>query len=179
MDFVYNEGGRAAAGYKGRAGVCVVRAIAVATQKLYREVYDAINALALAERARRGRRSSARSGVGRTTYERYLRHAGWEWVPTMQIGCGCRVHLRAEELPKGRLVVRLSRHLTAVIDGVIHDIYNPDRRGIRCVYGYFKPAQLTEEPERVSTTNKPDRKRSQGNEVTSKSLWAGHTKQRP
>ena len=97
----------------------------------------------------------------------------------MQVGSGCRVHLRTEELPKGRLVVRLSRHLTAVIDGVIHDIYNPDRRGIRCVYGYFKPAQLTEEPERVSTTNKPDRKRSQGNEVTSKSLWAGHTKQRP
>ena len=51
------------------------------------------------------------------------------------------VHLRREELPRGRLVVRLSRHLTAVIDGVIHDIYNPDRRGTRCVYGYFKPAQ--------------------------------------
>ena len=59
----------------------------------------------------------------------------------MQVGSGCRVHLRREELPKGRLVVRLSRHLTAVIDGVIHDIYNPDRRGTRCVYGYFKLAQ--------------------------------------
>ena len=64
MDFVYNDGGRAAAGYKGQAGDCVVRAIAIATQKPYQEVYDAINALALAERARWGRRSSARSGVG-------------------------------------------------------------------------------------------------------------------
>ena len=142
MDFVYNDGGRAAAGYKGRAGDCVVRAIAVATQTPYREVYDAINALAVEERARRGRtRSSARSGVGRTTYEGYLRTLGWEWVPTMQVGSGCRVHLRTEELPKGRLVVRLSRHLTAVIDSVIHDIYNPDRRGTRCVYGYFELAQ--------------------------------------
>ena len=142
MDFVYSDGGRAAAGYKGRAGDCVVRALAVATQKPYREVYDAINALAVEERARRGRtRSSARSGVGRTTYEGYLRTLGWEWVPTMQVGSGCRVHLRTEELPKGRLVVRLSRHLTAVIDGVIHDIYNPDRRGTRCVYGYFELAQ--------------------------------------
>jgi hypothetical protein len=48
MDFVYNDGGRAAAGYKGRAGDCVVRAIAITTQKPYQEVYDAINALALA-----------------------------------------------------------------------------------------------------------------------------------
>ncbi len=148
MDFVYNDGGRAAAGYKGRAGDCVVRAIAIATQKPYQEVYDAINVLARAERTRRGRRSGAGSGVGRTTYERYLRHAGWEWVPTMQVGSGCRVHLRTEELPKGRLVVRLSRHLTAVIDGVIHDVYNPDRRGSRCVYGYFKLAQSHREAEK-------------------------------
>ena len=71
VDFVYNDGGRAAAGYKGRAGDCAVRAIAIATQKPYQEVYNGINAVALAERTRRGRRSSARSGVGRTTYERY------------------------------------------------------------------------------------------------------------
>jgi hypothetical protein len=148
MDFVYNDGGRAAAGYKGRAGDCVVRAIAIAAQKPYREVYDAVNALAVGERARRGRGSSTRSGVGRTTYELYLREIGWEWVATMQVGSGCRVHLRTEELPKGRLVVRLSRHLTAVIDGVIHDIYNPDRRGNRCVYGYFKPAQTLREAEK-------------------------------
>jgi hypothetical protein len=141
MDFVYNDGGRAAAGYKGRAGDCVVRAIAIATEKPYQEVYDGMNALALAERTHRARRSSARSGVSRTTYERYLRDRGWEWIATMRVGSGCRVHLRAEELSRGRLVVRLSRHLTAVIDGVIHDIYNPDRRGSRCVYGYFKLAQ--------------------------------------
>ena len=144
MDFVYNDGGRVAAGYKGRAGDCVVRAIAIAMQKPYREVY----ALALAEKGRGRTRSSARSGVGRTTYERYLRQLGWEWVATMQVGSGCRVHLRAEELPRGRLVVRLSRHLTAVIDGVIHDIYNPDRRGTRCVYGYFKLAQSHREAEK-------------------------------
>jgi hypothetical protein len=67
MDFMYNHGGRAAAGYKGRAGDCVVRAIAIATQKPYQQVYDAINALALTERTRSNRRSSARSGVGRAT----------------------------------------------------------------------------------------------------------------
>ena len=78
MDFVYNDGGRAAAGYKGRAGDCAVRAIAIATPKPYQEVYDAINAVALAEKVRKGRRSSARSGVSRTTYERYLCGLGWD-----------------------------------------------------------------------------------------------------
>jgi hypothetical protein len=148
MDFVYNDGGRAGAGSKGRAGDCVVRAVAIATQKPYREVYDGINALALAERTHRARRSIARSGVSRTNYERYLRDLGWEWIATMRVGSGCRVHVRAEELPRGRLVVRLSRHLTAVIDGVIHDIYNPDRRGSRCVYGYFRLAQTHRKAEK-------------------------------
>ena len=37
----------------------------------------------------------------------------------------------------GRLVVSLSRHWTAVIDGVIFDTHDPSRRGTRCVYGYW------------------------------------------
>jgi hypothetical protein len=39
----------------------------------------------------------------------------------MQIGSGCTVHLRADELPSGRLVGSFSKHLTVVIDGVIPD----------------------------------------------------------
>lgn len=41
------------------------------------------------------------------------------------------------ELPHGRLVVMLSRHAAAVIDGVLHDTYQDDRGGTRCVYGYW------------------------------------------
>jgi hypothetical protein len=55
----------------------------------------------------------------------------------MAIGSGCAVHLRAEELPKGRLLVKVSGHLTAVIDGVLYDTHDCSRRGTRCVYGYF------------------------------------------
>ena len=55
----------------------------------------------------------------------------------MAIGSGCKVHLRADELPSGRLIVSVSKHLTAVIDGVIHDNHDPSRDGTRCVYGYF------------------------------------------
>jgi hypothetical protein len=170
MAWVFDDGGREAAGYKGRTGDCVTRAIAIATGKPYQAVYDALNALGATERPRRRRRdnydslverlvrvrrqSNSRTGVKRRTYEKYLKSLGWKWVPTMQIGSGCKVHLRAEELPGGTLIARLSRHLCAVVDGVIHDTFNPcdkewtnytydaegkpiNTRAARCVYGYF------------------------------------------
>jgi hypothetical protein len=136
--FQFNDGGRAAAGYSGKTGDCVARAIAIATGLPYQEVYDALNKEAERERPRRGRkRSSARTGVRKASIKRYLARLGWTWVPTMRIGSGCQVHLRADELPKGRLIVSISRHLVAVIDGVIHDRFDCSRDGIRCVYGYW------------------------------------------
>lgn len=143
MPWVYADGGRAAAGYKGDASDCVTRAIAIATEKPYREVYDALNEIAKLERPRRGHghgRSSARNGVKRPTFDRYIKSIGWVWTPTMFIGQGCRVHLRADELPTGRLIVRLSRHMSAVLDGVVHDTHDPGRGGTRCVYGYWQPS---------------------------------------
>lgn len=128
--FILNDGGRAAAGYKGRTGDCVTRAIAIVTGLSYQEVYDTLH-----ERLEEG--GSPRDGVPREVYEPYLKTLGWAWKPTMKIGSGCLVHLRADELPAGRIVARLSRHLCAVIDGVVHDTFDPSREGTRCVYGYF------------------------------------------
>ena len=121
--WAYNDGGRAAAGFKGTAGDCVCRAIAIATALPYLTVYNALNALAVSERRSKRRRgwSSARNGVYKVTYRPLLEALGWRWTPTMQIGQGCKVHLRAEELPNGRLIVQVSKHLVAVINGVIHD----------------------------------------------------------
>jgi hypothetical protein len=56
----------------------------------------------------------------------------------MQVGSGCTVHLREDELPSGTLIVAVSRHLTVVKDGVIYDNHDPSRDGTRCVYGYWK-----------------------------------------
>jgi hypothetical protein len=138
VGFVHDDGGRAAAGYRGQAGDCVTRAIAIATGLPYQEVYDGINAVAKRERPRKGRRrSSARTGVTNATIRRYLAELGWEWVPTMRVGSGTTIHLRADELPPGRLIVSVSKHLTTVIDGVVHDTYPQDRDGTRCVYGYW------------------------------------------
>jgi hypothetical protein len=141
VGFVYNDGGRAEAGYKGEAGDCVARAIAIATERPYLEVYASLNQHAQRERRSKRKRgkSSARTGVYKPTIRRYMDALGWEWVPTMEIGSGCQVHLRADELPSGRLVVSLSKHVTAVVDGVIHDTHDPSRGGTRCVYGYWQP----------------------------------------
>ena len=139
MKHVFNDGGRKAAGYKGKTGDCVTRAIAIATGLPYQEVYDALNGLADSERTGKRKRgkSNSRTGVYKQTKRKYLESLGWVWTPTMQIGSGCKVHLRSDELPSGRLIVALSRHSAAVIDGVLHDTYDCSRGGTRCVYGYF------------------------------------------
>lgn len=168
MKLEIDDGGRAAAGFKGETSDCVCRAIAIATGKPYTDVYADLNALGALERKGKRRRgmSSARTGVYKPTYRRYLESLGWSFVPTMGIGTGCRVHLTDGELPMGRLIVAVSKHLTAVIDGVIHDTHDPQREthnsrfndgtplrhgewvnpgnGLvcsisrRCVYGYFE-----------------------------------------
>ena len=138
--FKYNDGGRASTGFKGDTGDCVCRAISIATETPYKEVYDLINETAKGERLskRKKRKSHARTGVHKATMKKVIDSLGWEWIPTMKIGSGCKVHLKGDELPEGRLVVRVSKHVTAVIDGVINDTYNPSRDGSRCVYGYFQ-----------------------------------------
>ena len=42
MKFKYNDGGREASGYKGKAGDCVARSIAIVAGLPYQEVYDAL-----------------------------------------------------------------------------------------------------------------------------------------
>ena len=151
MRFIHDDGGRAEAGYKGSAGDCAVRAICIATGRPYQEVYDRINELAKRERKGKRKRdaSSARNGVYGETVRRLMAEFGWVWVPTMYVGQGCKVHLHDGELPAGRLVVVVSKHYTAVIDGVVHDTHNPQRTTLitedgvtrvarRCVYGYFR-----------------------------------------
>lgn len=137
--FLYDDGGREQSGYKGVTGDCVTRAIAIATGKPYQEVYDALNAMAEDEKITKCKRkkSNSRTGVYRVTYQKYLESIGWKWIACMEIGKGCQTHLKSEELPKGKIICRLSKHLCAVVDGVIHDIYDPSRDGSRCVYGYF------------------------------------------
>lgn len=139
MQFVFNDGGRAEAGFKGVTGDCVCRAIAIATERPYREIYDLINEFAKAERKgkRKKGKSNARTGVYPQTTRKVMEYLGWKWIPTMAVGSGCKVHLRSDELPTGRIVCKVTHHCTAVIDGVLNDTYDCSRDGTRCVYGYY------------------------------------------
>ena len=143
LPFVFDDGGRKAAGFKGHTDDCVARAVAIATIVPYQEVYDRLaSETGMQRRSKRtGKRpASAAHGISvrRKWFVDYLTQLGWEWVPTMQIGSGCKVHLRPGELPMGRLIVAVSKHYTAVIDGVVHDTDDPTRGGLRCVYGYWQ-----------------------------------------
>lgn len=157
-NYQYNDGGRKEAGFKGHTGDCVARAIAIASGRPYREVYDRLaegnknQRVTRRTRARNARVKTARLGiyVKRKWFKDYMAELGFEWTPTMQVGQGCKVHLDASELPSGRLVVAVSKHYTAMIDGVINDTYDPRRYEVgakngvhfskptRCVYGYWK-----------------------------------------
>ena len=131
IPYVYNDAGRADAGRKGHTGDCVTRAIAIAAGLPYQEVYDK-----MAEGNATQRRSKHDKGK-RVRTASHMRELGFVWTATMQIGSGCKVHLKSDELPKGRIVVTLSKHYAAVIDGVLNDIYDCSREGTRCVYGYW------------------------------------------
>lgn len=134
MTYIYSDGGRAEAGYKGDASDCVVRAIAIVTERLYDEVYREV-ANYMAEN---GEPRSARNGIPTKLLKKYFADHGWTWTPTMSIGSGTTVHLRYKELPKGRIIANVSKHVVACIDGDVFDTYDPTREGTRAVYGYWR-----------------------------------------
>jgi len=141
-----NDGGRSAAGYKGQAGDCVVRSIAIVTglpyQKIYADLFKANKEFRNTSKTRIARslkqkNDTPRSGTHRAVLKKYLFQLGFQWTPTMFVGKGCKVHLKKEELPSGTLLVSCSRHITVVKNGVLHDTHDCSRNGTRCVYGYW------------------------------------------
>ena len=142
MDWVYNDGGRKNAGYQGDARDCVTRAVAIVTGLPYNEVYKMVwkekADYFLKNYPNMGKVSgSPRNGVPKKVTRKVMEKLGWSWTPTMGFGTGCTVHVKKEELPAGIIMLQLSKHVCAVIDGIIHDTYDCSRGGTRCVYGYW------------------------------------------
>lgn len=142
MKFVYSTGGREKYFKTTNVRDCVCRAISNATGIDYLEVYNAINAEAKNEHTSKRKRktSSARNGVYTATAKRYIeRTLGWQWVPCMSIGTGCKVHVKEGELPaKGSYILNLSAHFSCWKDNQLYDTYDCSRGGTRCVYGYWR-----------------------------------------
>ena len=140
MKFIHSDGGRNKYFKASNVGDCVCRAICNATGEDYKKIYDLINELSKNERTGKRKRgtSNARSGVYKSTEKKIIEDIlGWKWHSCMTIGSGCKVHLTDSELPNGNLIVRVSKHLTCVKNGILYDTYDCSRNGTRCVYGYW------------------------------------------
>lgn len=140
MKWIYSDGGRSNY-FKGSANDCVCRSIAIANNMDYKDVYDLINSYIDKEPLDEKYINNARDGISKELSRKILEDLGWIYTPTMKFGSGCTIHLKKEELPKGRLIVQVSKHLTTVIDGVIYDCFDPSRQGTRCVYGFWTKKQ--------------------------------------
>lgn len=127
-NFVHNDGGREAAGYKGKnAGDCVARAVAIALELPYKQVYLDIARL----NKEFGFKRSARDGVHQQVYELYLKRKGWSWRKAPKFE-GRKA--KPADLLHGRVIAKQASHLVAVIDGKPHDLWDTSQR---MVYGYY------------------------------------------
>ena len=158
MNFTYDDGGRKAAGYKGDdVGDCIVRAIAIIEKavrggdkgevynRVYHDLYARGRAYLSTRRNPKMRRRSAspRSGVYKDVFRPYLLSLGYSWEPYMSIGSGCTVHLATGEVqPDDYVIARVSKHMCAILHGVMHDTHDCSRHGTRCVYGIFIPGYI-------------------------------------
>jgi hypothetical protein len=153
IPYIYNDGGRAASGRKGDSGDCMIRAAAIATGERYDYVYveffemgwryDYKHAVPAMRRARKAGVHNV-TGKSRTLLTEFLvNRRGWLWTPTMSIGSGCTLHLGPDPLPE-TCIVRLSKHVAAIVLDRIHDNHDPRRNGTRCVYGYWTPPKKSE-----------------------------------
>lgn len=140
MKYQYDDGGRAAAGFKGTCGDCGTRAAAIALSLPYKEVYDELNSIrkemlakARSTRTKKALSGSVRDGTATEVMDEFMKRHGWVWVAKMHIGSGCTMHLC--DVPAGRFVCRVAKHYCAVVDCTIRDIFEDD--GDRCVYGYW------------------------------------------
>lgn len=136
LHYQFNDGGKYAAGYTGEwvTGDCVTRAIAIASGMAYKDVRSDLmerqhkwcttsNSRA-AKVCRNRKTKSVFRGVYPSVFKPYLKELGFNYKSLCSIGSTTRYQLVEEDLPKGTLLVRTRRHLSCVIDHVVHDAYD-------------------------------------------------------
>jgi len=126
MKYIQTDGGRANAGYKGSTGDCVIRAIAVATSKDYKDVYnDIFESQKLYAETHNNKTSrginkygaSPRRGVFKPVFRKYLEDMGWKYVS------GNRT-LDCDDFKNGTFICSVRKHMTVVKEGTLYDSYD-------------------------------------------------------
>lgn len=109
------DGGRIDAGFKGKTGDCVTRAIVIANGLKYRETYKALCALCTTMTG--GLETSVRKGCPSPVAHEFLKRLGWETVLTPG--------QYLKDIPRtGTFIAALARHDVCVIDGTLQDSWD-------------------------------------------------------
>lgn len=135
IKWVYDDAGRPS--YMNNVNDSVCRSIAIATGMTYEETTNLLNKYIEESGYDVAYIKNDYSRVAKEVAHKLLLNLQFTWVPRMLFACGCHTHLRKSELPNGTLIVSISKHFTCIIDGIIHDVYDPSRLGNRCVYGFY------------------------------------------
>ena len=130
MTYIYNDGGRSKY-FKGKAGDCGARAMAIALEIDYKQVY---NELSQANAEVKGGKKSARNGIFKEDFDTVLKSHGWIWVSAPKLN-GRKAYVG--DMPSGRVIARMAKHFVAVIDGVAHDTWDSTHK---MIYGYWVKA---------------------------------------
>ena len=111
-NWIWSDGGRAAAGHEGEAGDCVTRAISIALNLPYQEVWEYFDAL---------QPHTPDNGVSDRLFAEFLTEYGWH-----KKSCGMNVEGAAYMIDDGIIQSCLldGHHLTAAQDSKYHDIWN-------------------------------------------------------
>ena len=133
IGYRYDDGGRAAAGYRGKTGDCVVRAIAICAREDYRSVYGTMaehmkangyaasgNAYATRERSRKAPRRRGQL-TARRVQDRVLASYGFTKVSLL---AGERPTYTEAHRRYGDCVVGTTKHVVAIVGGALRDTFN-------------------------------------------------------
>lgn len=113
---------------KSTKGDCVIRAFAIAADLTWLQAFDYLCGYA---------RETYGTPSCHTTYEPAFERFGFRPCHLKAVKAG-KKRMTTEDFckshPKGRYILRLANHLTAVVDGVNYDTWNTANR---CIYKYF------------------------------------------
>jgi len=133
--FVFNDGGRIAAGYNSLGTDCAIRSIAIALDMDYKEAMKLMK-----EFAAKGRQGNKRvaNGVYKQDLTAALKSKGWVWHSAPKFH-GRKA--RYTDIP-GIAILRMAKHFSVVRNGELHDTWDSSN----CmVYGYWSKAERSGE----------------------------------
>lgn len=114
-------------GKKAKKGDCVIRAFAIASDKTWLEAFDI-----LTENARK----TYNVPNDNQNYKEVFAQQGYVSTPVKVVKGKKRMTVLdfCKKNSKGRFILRVANHLTAVVDGIVYDSWNTEEC---CVYKYW------------------------------------------